>query len=1170
MISTQSRLHTLSEAISPVSALKPGEDFRISGLYGSAKAFFLAAFFRASKRRVLVVLPDHASAEGFSEDLKFFLPESDVFHYPTPELLPFETLSAHQDIQAARIELLFRLSGGVPFITVSSAPNLMQRVMPKAGLLGRVVDLSVGKEYAREELTARLHGLGYSRMSMVEERGEMSVRGGILDIFPPMYVSPLRVEFFGDEIESMRTFDVSTQRSIKEMPEARILPAKETSTEGPGLSGTSGARARLMERADELDLPREVWEGLSDKLRAGTLSGVDMLLPLFHERLDTVFDYIDNNTIVTLIDPDSALSALDGFDGEIRAAEERLLTKKQFFVEPASLYASSDEIRSALNKHPIVGIETLKSSPFEVRTESNIALKQAIELGKKGSPDHEEAHEPGEGGVSLLKPLASLINERLAAGERIYLTAHNKGQAERTKELLESYGLRPGVIKGPEILERRGSEFAIAIGSVGTGFKAPGSALVIISEEEVFGERVKRRAPPSKRLEAFLTQLQDLSMGDAIVHAHHGIGLYRGIQRVTVDGVESDFLLLEYRGGDKLYLPVRRMDLVSKYHGVEGTAPELDKLGGTNWERTKKRVKHAVEKLAGELLKLYAERQVAEGFAFSRPDSIFREFEAGFEYEETPDQARAIEECLRDMEEPRPMDRLVCGDVGYGKTEVAIRAAFKAVLDKKQVAVLVPTTVLAQQHFSTFSKRLAPYPVVVEALSRFKSRKEQKDIVDRLKKGGVDIIIGTHRLLQRDIEFKDLGLIVIDEEHRFGVAHKEKLKQLRKRVDVLTLTATPIPRTLHMSLASVRELSIINTPPEDRLAIKTNIIRFDEALLAEAIERELARGGQVFFVHNRIQSMGAMEEFLRKIVPHARVAVAHGRMDEHELEKKMVGFVNKDYDILLSTAIIESGLDIPSANTIIINRADRFGLAELYQLRGRVGRSRHRAYAYFICPDGELTDDARKRLEVIQELCDPGSGFKVATYDLEIRGAGELLGSAQSGTIAEVGFDMYAQMLEEAVKEMKGEEVVEEAEPEINLKVSQYIPEDYIPDTRQRLGVYKRLASVSSEADLVAIAEELEDRYGEVPPLVENLAGTMRLKLLLKKLHARELIQKGTRLYLSFGAAEDGGGVVKRALDLVKKEPKHFRITPEHFIVYMGEADPFEEARYVLKALLDG
>ncbi|HXI10868.1 MAG TPA: transcription-repair coupling factor, partial [Thermodesulfobacteriota bacterium] len=579
---------------------------------------------------------------------------------------------------------------------------------------------------------------------------------------------------------------------------------------------------------------------------------------------------------------------------------------------------------------------------------------------------------------------------------------------------------------------------------------------------------------------------------------------------------------------------------------------------------------------AGELLKLYAERQVAEGFAFSPPERLFHEFEAGFEYEETPDQARAISECISDMEEPRPMDRLVCGDVGYGKTEVALRAAFKAVLDKKQVAVLVPTTVLAQQHYRTFTTRLAPYPVAVEVLSRFKTPREQKDTVRRLSDGKVDIIIGTHRLLQKDIAFKDLGLIVIDEEHRFGVAHKERLKQLRKKVDVLTLTATPIPRTLHMSLASVRELSIINTPPEDRLAIKTSVIRFDEQVMAEAIERELNRGGQVFFVHNRIQSMGAMEEFLRRIVPSARVAVAHGQMQQGELEKKMLGFINKDYDILLSTAIIESGLDIPSANTIIINRADRFGLAELYQLRGRVGRSSHRAYAYFITPTvADLTDDARKRMEVIQELSEPGSGFKVATYDLEIRGAGELLGSAQSGQIASVGFEMYTELLEEAVRGLKGEEIVEETVPEINLRVSQYIPEEYIPETRQRLGFYKRLATVACLEDLHAIGDELSDRYGDPPALVTNLFRIVELKLDLKALRARELTQKGTRLYISFegfGDTELGKTVVEKALFMAKKEPKRYRVAPNgHFIVFMGpEADVLEEARYVLKELLKG
>jgi len=522
------------------------------------------------------------------------------------------------------------------------------------------------------------------------------------------------------------------------------------------------------------------------------------------------------------------------------------------------------------------------------------------------------------------------------------------------------------------------------------------------------------------------------------------------------------------------------------------------------------------------------------------------------------------------------MDRLVCGDVGYGKTEVAIRAAFKAVLDKKQVAMLVPTTILAQQHFRTFSNRLAPYPVTVEVLSRFRSRAEQKDVVKRLAEGRVDIIIGTHRLLQSDIEFTDLGLIVIDEEHRFGVAHKEKLKKLRAKVDVLTLTATPIPRTLHMSLASIRELSIINTPPEDRLAIKTQVVRFDEDIVREAIERELARGGQVFFVHNRIQSIAVMEEMLRRAVPHARVAVAHGQMKEGELEKKMLGFINKESDILLSTAIIESGLDIPAANTIIINRADRFGLAELYQLRGRVGRSKHRAYAYFVCPSmADITGDARKRIEVIQELCEPGSGFRIASYDLEIRGAGDLLGTAQSGNIAEVGFDMYTQLLEQAVREMKGEVVEEAIEPEINLRLSQYIPEDYVPEARQRLNLYKRFSSIAAEDEIYTIMEELEDRYGPVPALVENLLNAATLKLMLKALNARELTQKGTRLYLSFERTEGRlppEKASRKAMELARKEPKRYRVTPEgRFVLFMGQDEaPLEAARYVLKELLKG
>jgi transcription-repair coupling factor (superfamily II helicase) len=1123
----------------------------VSGLCGSSKAYMLSLAFISSGRRILAITPDIESAEDLADDLGFFLPKDQVALYPPTETLPFEPEAVHQEILASRTGLLYRLTEDRPLVVVSAVEGLMQRVMPAAPLAASVINLKAGQEHQRDALIESLVELGYARMSVVEERGELSVRGGILDIFPPLHDAPLRIEFFGDEMESIRAFDISTQRSLRELSEALILPARLLSL---GRRARLDARERLMEAADSLGLERAAWEGLSERLRDGrSLAGMDHLLPLFYPTLSTVFDYLGEGAATVIVEPGLVSAAAKRFEEAVAASAERLRARGRLFVEPGRLYLDGEELCDLASRGAVIEISAL-GGEVEVASESNFALRQDMSLSRD---------EP-------LKPLIEAVNGWIEDGFRVCITAHNRGQAERTKEILEGRGLTPAISSGTDLPIGGAAGLTVAIGSLKGGFRLADESLVIVTEEEVFGEKVKRRAPPAKKLDAFLAQLNDLSEGDPIVHADHGIGMYRGLKRLDVEGVANDFLLIEYRGGDRLYLPVWRMDLVSKYRGG-GASPELDRLGGAGWGRTKKRVKHSVEKLAGELLKLYAERRAAEGFAFPRGGHLFEEFEAGFEYDETPDQARAIEECVRDMEGPRPMDRLVCGDVGYGKTEVAIRAAFKAVLGSKQVAVLVPTTVLAQQHYLTFSKRLAPYPAVVEVLSRFKSPKEQRETLKRVKSGAADIIIGTHRLLQNDVEFRDLGLLVIDEEHRFGVAHKERLKRLRKKVDVLTLTATPIPRTLNMSLAGIRELSVINTPPEDRLAVKTNIIRFDPSLIAEAIEREMKRGGQVFFVHNRVQSMGAMEEFLRKTAPGARIAVAHGQMNEAELEKKMLGFVAGGYDILLSTAIIESGLDIPAANTIIINRADRFGLAELHQLRGRVGRSRHRAYAYFITPDESLlTDDARKRMEVIRELCEPGSGFRIATYDLEIRGAGELLGASQWGRIAEVGFDMYSALLEEAVREIKGEEVREDPAPEINLRVSQYIPEEYMPEARERLGMYKRLSSVESFDELSSMKDELEDRWGPLPALVENLMRTIELKLLLKEIKARELTEKGARLYITFGAADEA--VAARAVDMASKRPDRFRITPEgRLIAVMPKgASPVEEARYILKGLADG
>lgn len=1165
MTATKDSHSTINSAVEHGTNLTSGHELTVSGLTGSAIAYYVASLFGASKRTILIVTHDVDTAETLGSDVAFFLGKEKVIIFPSPEILPFEQEVVHEEISAARMEALYKLAEEKACVVVTTAENLAMRLMPKKALIDDIIDLEICDSpwrdaphgSSRDNLIDRLVGMGYKRMSMVEERGEFSVRGGILDIFPPMHDEPLRIEFDGEEVESIRSFDLTTQRSSKKIETVRILKAR---TSGAFDSEIFEARRRLIARSDALGLEREAWEAIASRLKDGTLSGVEANLPLFYDKLDTLFDYLGHKCASVIVSPEEVTESLERFDAEIKSADRKFVAQKKYHADPASLYLDHEEVEAHIRSMATVRIETIKTAGAAIKCESNMDLRHDLKFKK--SAEH------------LLKPLADRLKDWHSLGHKVYITAHNNGQAERTKELLSDYGFTfPPFIQSADIIVARSSSPCIAIGNLSSGgFRLSDASLVIISEEEIFGERVKRR-PPARKLEAFLTQIEDLALGDPVVHTLHGVALYRGLKRLNIDGVENDYMLLEYRDADKLYLPVWRMDLIGKYRGVGDATPELDKLGGKGWEKTRRKVKHAVEKLAGELLKLYAEREAAEGFAFSRPNHMFQEFEASFEYDETPDQARAIEDTLSDMERGRPMDRLICGDVGYGKTEVAMRAAFKATLDGKQAAMLVPTTVLAEQHFATFTKRFAPYPVTIGVLSRFKSRQEQLKTIEGLHKGEVDIVIGTHRLLQKDIGFKDLGLIVIDEEHRFGVAHKEKLKMLRKKVDCLTLTATPIPRTLHMSLASIRELSIINTPPEDRLAIKTHVAGFDEELIAEAIGRELNRGGQVFFVHNRVQNIGAMAELVARLVPKAKVAIAHGQMKEHELEKTMLGFVRKDYDVLLSTAIIESGLDIPSANTIIINRADRFGLAELYQLRGRVGRSSHRAYAYFICPSAtEITPEAAKRISVLRELTEPGSGFKIASHDLEMRGAGELLGQVQSGHVAEVGFDLYTQMLEEAIAELKDDVEGDEPDPEISIALSQYIPEDYVPDVRHRLGLYKRLSSARSDEDVDEISDELEDRFGPPPATAGNLIAAMRLKLQLKRLRARELTQRGKRLYFAFGDLSHDDSlrnISKNALRLAKSDPTRFKLTPDNrlTVTMADEGHALIEAGIVLKEL---
>lgn len=756
-----------------------------------------------------------------------------------------------------------------------------------------------------------------------------------------------------------------------------------------------------------------------------------------------------------------------------------------------------------------------------------------------------------------MAPLVTRLKEW--GEEAVFFVAPTKGDATRLKELLAHYEAEFSVMDAPlRDLIASGTRRGILIGELTQGFRLPEDRLILITLDEIFGTKKRegasaKKSPPSR----FITSLSELKQDDYVVHLDHGIGIYRGLKFLKVGGSEGEFLHLEYEGGDRLYIPVDRINLVQKYIGGDGAQPALDRLGGTSWEKVKAKTRTSVLAMAHELLDIYAAREVHEGHAFSPPDQLYREFEAAFEFEETDDQERAIEDTLQDMEKKKPMDRLICGDVGYGKTEVALRAAFLAVMDSRQVAFLCPTTVLAQQHLQTFRHRLRSYPVRVEMLSRFLTSKENQQVLQDLAQGQVDIVIGTHRLLQKDVQFKNLGLVVIDEEHRFGVTHKEKLKQLRQTVDVLSLTATPIPRTLHMSLIGIRDLSIIETPPLDRLAIHTYITRYDETVIRDAVLREIQRGGQVFFLHNRVETISRMAQRLSDLIPEAKIAVAHGQMRTQELEKVMLDFLENKTQVLVCSAIIESGLDFPNANTIIINRADKLGLAQLYQLRGRVGRSHHRAYAYLLIPGEKIiTRDAERRLKALQELDELGAGFKLALHDLEIRGAGNLLGKQQSGQITAVGFELYTEMMEKAVKELRGEQITPEVEPEIRLEIPAYFPEDYIPDANQRLLFYKRLASIDDIQELEALKGEIKDRYGPFQAEVENLFYVMRLRRVLKDYLVQQISYNDGRLSLLFHPQSPVN--VERLLALVKKDKGRYRLTPEGRLSFSPQNQAWE------------
>ncbi len=1171
-----------------LDSLAAGKTF-VSGLWGASRALLLWEVASGRERPVLALSATPKEAETLLSECLFFAknltsegaagPFSEPLYFPPWDVLPYDVMEPDPECMAGRIRALRDIRSGAARVVIAPVSAVLRRLPPPESLLspGNIPRFKKGADYPREPLLAKLLELGYSRVSMVYEPGEFSVRGGILDIYPSGGAAAARMEFFGDTLESIREFDPDTQRSTGEVEEVEIMPAREAGQ--PAAEGATAAATTYTEAGSAA-------QNTTGAPRAG-LSAV-------------ITDYFPAPPVLFLDEPVRIFAEAGEFEKRVFSAYEAIAGAAP--AAPSELYMSADELKGLSDKLPSIFSESLPLSRatgikqvFEYHTRSieGLRLREAVLTATDGGvPEPRQEDLPRTPITIFCRNLKNLMR-----GRAINVVPATTGQAERLGEIFAEHGI-PAVTGKPILYPESGAgSVRITPGNLESGFllepvdRLRTSGLAFITSTEIFGEKAKwagtgRAGRPASdrqtgrpaatgraagsKVERFLTSLSELKIGDYVVHIDHGIGRYTGLKRLALMGVEGDFLEVVYAGADRLYVPVDELHKVQKYIGSEGAAPSLEKLGGIGWERAKARAKTAVREMAGELLELYAKRAVAPGHAYGEDDHLYREMEASFEYEETPDQAQAIEDVKKDLMSPHPMDRLVCGDVGYGKTEVAVRAAFKVVLDGRQAAVLVPTTLLADQHHETFTQRLAAFPVQVEVLSRFTPKERVKEIKQGIADGSVDVVIGTHRLLQKDIAFKELGLLVVDEEHRFGVAHKEKLKALKKSVDVLTLTATPIPRTLNLSITGIRDLSIIETPPPERQPIKTVVSRFDNSIIREAIRRELSRGGQVFFVHNRIDSIFAIGNVLRQIVPEARVGVAHGRMKEDALEDVMSRFVKGEYDILLTTSIVESGLDIPRANTIIIDRADRFGLADLYQLRGRVGRSSRRAYAYLLVPSDEdtLNETAVKRLRVLSELSELGAGFKLALHDLEIRGAGNILGAEQSGHISAIGFELYTHMLEQAVRELKGEDTTEETDPALDLNVSAFIPEAYVPDTAHRLGIYKRLSGAKTTEELADLRDELEDRYGEPPGQVKRLLEVMEIKVLAKGLKAAGIRLLPKEIKITFTGATNVSP--DKLIAFLDKNRGKARYVPEYtiFIRKPGDWDAqFREIKNSLKAL---
>ena len=1116
----------------------------LRGLNPASTAILLAELYRTQSHPILVVAPDDAILAQLAENLAFFSQKAarEMVYVPEVQAGIYSGVAQNRRQVADRIRALHKLVNDRPKIALASFQTIARRSIPKDILAQNTLLLRAHTTCSMQELKGRLLTLGYAQAQEVDTQGTFAMRGGIIDVFSPAHPYAARLEFFGDEIDEIRAFDVDTQKTIEKRADIIITPASEIILAPENIECVLD---KMGDWVEALEWPTSLLRKARERIEERVLFwGIQALMPAYYAKTQAFLDYIPEDAIVLWLEPDVCIETHRKYLESLQKHYEHVIDEKQFAAPPRDHVSASEDIVPRISAHKVLytGLSLeFSSGASDIAWFDSLTNDDLVAQRRQMSAQNSDA---------FLKILMDTLTEWAAVYGEIAVVAHSRGTLERLRTIFRPLSIPVHLANRPfNLIDARqppAEGITLYLGNLSSGCRHALDSLAIVTESEIFGVKTQRKS--AKRLEDHhvLNSFRDLKAGDYVVHADHGIGQYQGLVTLTVSGITGDFLHIKYADTGQLYIPVQRLKCVQKYAGAEKPT-RLDKLGGGAWERTKEKVRQNVKKLAIDLIDLYARRMNRTGFAFSERDPFFEAFEDDFPYEETPDQAKAIEAVLADMHQSRPMERLICGDVGFGKTEVAMRAAMRAVLDGKQVAVLVPTTILAEQHYENFLKRFEGHPVHIESLNRFRKPKEIKQILADLELGKVDIVIGTHRLLSKDVIFKSLGLLIIDEEHRFGVAHKEKIKALADGIDCLTMTATPIPRTFQMCLGGIKDLSVIETPPSDRLAIHTFVAKMSDSLIAEAIDHEIARGGQVYFLHNRVEDLPEYYDRIQRLVPRAKIVIAHGQMDEKQLEQAMFQFIHHEVDVLLCTTIIESGIDIPSANCLIVSHAERFGLAQLYQIRGRVGRSSERAYCYLLTGQNEISDIARERLSAIERLTELGSGLEIAYLDLEMRGCGNILGAEQSGNIASVGLDMYAELMQEAVESLQGQTTEYQVESEVNLPLSAYLSEDYIPDVQTRLLFYKRMANAESVDQLYEIFGEIIDRFGAAPKEAHALKDTFELKIMLGKLGIKSMDANYTSIILDLG--EKSRLDPTKLVSMITMHPKQYVIRQDQKLI---------------------